>query len=114
MGVRSWLRVPPLPRSRHFRNTGARERKFYTGTRDRGMRKNRNAKFAFLRRNDTNMTCTERRGGRGDCGRDMSLTPILLPASLLVHCALVTRGGGEGGSGAVASLPSLPNPSIHT
>ena len=32
---------------------------------ERGTQKNRNAKFAFLLRDDTVMTCTERRGGRG-------------------------------------------------
>ena len=36
MGARSWFRVPVLPRSSHFRNAGARESKFYTGTRERG------------------------------------------------------------------------------
>ena len=47
MGARSWFRVPARPRSRYFRSAGARECKFYTGT-----RKNRNAKFAFLWRVD--------------------------------------------------------------
>ena len=86
MGARSWFRVPGI--------LGTRARGNANFIQERGTRKNRNSKFAFLWRNDTVMTCTERRGGRGDCGRDTSLTPIRLPASLLVHCALVTRGGG--------------------
>ena len=40
-------RVPALLRSCHFRNSGARERKFYTGTRERGTWKNRNIKFWY-------------------------------------------------------------------
>ena len=63
----------------------------------------------FLWRDVTVITCTERRGGRGDCGRDMSLTPNRLPASILVH-----RTHDEGGNGEVASWPGSPDPSIHT
>ena len=116
MGVRSWFRVPALPRSRCFRNAGTRERKFYTGARECRRQKNRIAKFAFLWIDDTVMTCTESRGGRGYCGRDTSLTPNRLPTSILVHRARVTVHAwwGGGGSGAVASWPSPPDPSIHT
>ena len=39
MGARSWFLVPALQRSRHFRNAGARELKFYTGTQERGTQK---------------------------------------------------------------------------
>ena len=43
---------------------GPRERKFCTGTRERAMRKNRNANFAFLKRNkehicEVNITCIQ-------------------------------------------------------
>ena len=36
MGARSWFCAPAFSCSRHFRNAGARERKFYTGTWERG------------------------------------------------------------------------------
>ena len=44
MGTHSWFWVLALPRSWHFRNGGAREHKFYTGTWERGTWKNRNTK----------------------------------------------------------------------
>ena len=49
-----WACVPGFAflRSRHFRNAGARERKFYAGMQEPGTRKNRNAKFAFLSRDE--------------------------------------------------------------
>ena len=72
----------------------ARESKFYTGTREHGTRKNRNTKFAFLWRDDTVMKCTERRGGSGDCGRDMSLTSNRLPASIPYLYTVHTWHGG--------------------
>ena len=92
MGVRSWFCVPALLRSRYFRNAGMQ---IYTGTQKRGTQKNRNTKFAFLWRDDTvmNLLCVLRGEVKGgDCGRDMSLTPNRLPASIIVHRARVMRG----------------------
>ena len=59
--MQRWARVTgfAFPRSRYFRNASA------NFIQERGTQKNRNAKFAFLLRDDTVMTCTERRGGRG-------------------------------------------------
>ena len=49
-----WAGVPGFAflRSRHFRNAGVQDRKFYTGTQEPRTRKNRNAKFAFLCRDN--------------------------------------------------------------
>ena len=86
MGARSRFHAPAF---QVFKEQRQGERKFYTGT-----QKNRSAKFMFLWRDVTVIMCTERRGGRGDCGRDtgMSLTPNRPPASILVHRARMTRG----------------------
>ena len=91
-----WARVPgfAFPCSRYFRNVGARERKFYTRMPERGTRKNMNAKFASLWRDDTvlgHVLRGEVEGG--DCGRDRSLTSNRLPASRLVYTAHAWRGG---------------------
>ena len=67
------------------------------GTREHGTRKNTNAIFAFLRRDDTVMMWKRWRGEveGGDCGRDMRLTPNRLPAIILLHRAHVSKGGCE-------------------
>ena len=48
MGARSWFRVPALPRSRVPGILGTRARGNANFIQERGTRKNRNAKFAFL------------------------------------------------------------------
>ena len=48
MGTCSKFCVPALLCSWHFRNAGMWKSKFYTGMREHGTRKDRNAKFALL------------------------------------------------------------------
>ena len=97
--------APVFPCSRYFRNKGAGERTFYTGMRESiGTLNSRSCeemtKLWHVLRGEVE---------GGDCGRDMSLTPNRLPASILLHRARVTRGG----NGEMASWPHPPDPPIH-